>query len=496
MAGTLSRARQGREIKSSPFAWPAWRQGQPQWHLTNFDAYVEEGFNLNSLVYSAIMYKVRALYQVLLRAYKGDPDHPEPLEADDPLQKLCDRPNPHQSSIVYQALQEVYLNLDGNAYALMVRPGGQGLPEEMYSLRPDRVYIIPGQDKRAGGATILGYLYVPEGKSAWAAMNTMGKRRALDNGDVLAIPPEDICHVKLPNPADPLEGMGYGLSPLAPAAQSADIDNRVTSFLKLFFDRGTMFQGVLAYDVPLEPDTVALIRERWQELYGGSEKWAEIGILDQGGKYERVSPTFEEMGFREIDSRDEARIISPFGVPGILIGTRSGMERSTFANYEEGRRSCWQDTLIPELALFEAGYRYYLQGDKGEFVMFDTSKVPALQKDVPVLVAAWVSLVSTGVPKDVASEVVGLAIPPLPDGKVQYMPMSLVPLSSGGEEALPAEPAILPAVEKPAGVATEDENAMEGAAEAEDQAENPPEGKTVFDVELERLYRDLGVKLG
>jgi hypothetical protein len=37
---------------------------------------------------------------------------------------------------------------------------------------------------------------------------------------------------------------------------------------------------------------------------------------------------------------------------------------------------------------------------------------------------------------------------------------------------------------------------MEGAAEAEDQAENPPEGKTVFDVELERLYRDLGVKLG
>ena len=44
----------------TPFLWPAWREGVPQWHLIDLQSYIQEGFNTNSLIYSALMYKVRA----------------------------------------------------------------------------------------------------------------------------------------------------------------------------------------------------------------------------------------------------------------------------------------------------------------------------------------------------------------------------------------------------------------------------------------------------
>lgn len=321
-----------REIKQrvTPFLWPTFREGRPQWHIIDYESYVEEGFNINTLVYSAIMYKVRARYGVRLRAYKGPVDHPILVKPEHPLAQLVTRPNPHQSYEEFQGQNEVYINLSGNCYIFMVRESTKELPRALYSLRPDRVFVIPGGGTRESGSLIMGYLYVPEGRTAWLKMDKIGQRRALESGDVLPIITENMMHIKFPNPGDPLEGMGEGLSPLMACAQSVDVDNMVTSFLNLFFKRGTMMQGILSYDVPMDPTTIGNVRQQWKDIYGGFTNWAEIGILDQGGKYQRVAPTFEEMGFESIDARNETRVCGPFGVPPILLGTRIGLLRSTY----------------------------------------------------------------------------------------------------------------------------------------------------------------------
>jgi phage portal protein BeeE len=465
--------------KSAPFMWPDYRAGRPEWHIVDYESYVNEGFNLNTLVYASIMYKVRALSQVPLRAYEGDIDHPEQLDADHPLSKLCARPNPHQSFIEFQSQNAVYLNLAGNCYIFMDRSGRGGIPEAMYSLRPDRVFIIPGKSRAGRGSGLMGYLYVPEGRSRWSGWTGRRRQRALRDGGAFPIAPENMMHVKLPNPGDPLEGMGYGLSPLSPAARSVDVDNKVTNFLKLFFDHGTMFQGVLSFDVPLSEEIIPLIRDRWADRYGGYQNWADIGILDQGGKYQRLSPTFDEMGFEEIDSRNETRVLRPFGVPPILIGTRIGLARSTYSNFEEARRMCWQDTLLPESRLYEVEYKYYLSGERGEFVAYDYSKVPALKEDIGKLVDAFTKLVSSGVPKDDAAQVVGLPIPQLEDGQVIYMPVNLIPVNA--EPAVTPLPSAFPVEETPAQLPqrTEPERTEEGAANAEDDEERA-EGKQGF----------------
>ena len=369
--------------------WPAWREGVPLWQIIDYAGYVNEGFNLNSLIYSAIMYKVRAMTAAPLRAWTGDVDTPERLPADNPLQQLVARPNPHQSWVEMHGQNVVYLNIAGNVYIWMDRgerddqftsSAGEGLPTAMYSLRPDRVFIVPG--RKDGIATVLGYVYVPEGKSAFLRMNFDERARAMQDGRAVPIRREDIMHVKLPNPMDPLEGMGYGLSPLSAAARNTDVDNSVTHFLQLFFKQGVVLPGVLSTDARLDEKTLARIKRQWADMYGGYQQWAsQVGVLEAGTEYQRIGLTFEEMGFETLDERNESRILGPFGVPPILTGTRLGLNRATYANYKEARQAFWEDTMVPETELFQTDLRYYLSiPDQEWFVGFDLSRVPAFQE--------------------------------------------------------------------------------------------------------------------
>jgi HK97 family phage portal protein len=443
---------QAKQAPGSIFIWPDFRQGSPVWASGNFEDYALEGFQRNSLIYSAIMFKVRAQMAAPLRAYEGDVDSPTPLKASHPLAQLLARPNLYMSWPEFQGINTVYLNLAGETFIALLRPRMGGMVERMLPLRPDRCFPIP--DSKGG---LKGYFYCPENVNP-------------ANGIPIAV--EDMIHVKLPNPLDPLEGLGRGLSPLASLAYSASVDNMITEFLYGFFKTGAMPTGILRFNVPLQAEEADRIKERWHELHGGYEKWSDVAVLDNAGEYQRVGLTFEEMGFLGIDERNESRILGPFGVPPILIGSRMGMLHSTYSNYEQARKAFWEDTFKPELSMYELEYKYYLQGDGGEFVAFDYSDVPALQKDVIPAVAAWAQMVDRGVPKNVAAGVLKIPLPALPDDDVGYMNPMLQ--SVGGKAPLP-NTSTTPALPAPK---PETEETEEGAAEAEEQSDDE-EGKAM-----------------
>jgi HK97 family phage portal protein len=377
-AQSLAIARRPSQSKIAPFLWPQYVDGQPQWQITDYDSYVNEGFNLNSLIYSAIMYKARAQIASPLRAYTGDVDDPEPLPPEDPLTRLVNRPNIHQSMVEFRQQQIVYINLSGDNFCFFDRPSPGAPPESLYNLRPDRVLIVPG--KVDGQATIKAYVYVPEGRSIFTRANSATRREMIESDRAVLIHPADMMHTKYPNPGDRLEGMGYGLSPISALARSGDVDNSITHFLQLFFQNGVMLPGVLSSDQPLDDPTIARIKENWKEMYGGYYRWAEeIGVLERGSTYQRIGLAFDEMGFGEQDERNETRILSPFGVPPILVGSRVGLESSTYSNYKQARQAFWEDTMVPENTLFEVDYQFHLN-DGARFVAFDYAQVPAFQE--------------------------------------------------------------------------------------------------------------------
>lgn len=398
-----------RGVKQAPFMWPVFREGKPQWQITDFNSYVTDGFQMNTLIYEAIMYKVRATWYTPLRAYLGSEDHPEVLPLDHPLAALCHRPNKYQSTAQFMGSNTVYLNVAGNSYVMLDRPKANALPTAMYPLRPDRVWIIPGD------RAIKGYFYVPEGRS---------------QNDGVPILPQDIIHVKLPSPGDPLEGMGYGLSPFAAMSRSADVDNAITNYLKIFFQRGAAPNVYLKFDVPMDDSTIAQVKHRFMEIYGGYEKWADVGVVDQGGEIKSFGQSFKDMAFPSLDFRNESRITGPFGVPLTVLNTLAGMSAATYSNKETDRRIFWEDTMLPELGLHEADYQFYLRADDGAFVAFDTRQIPALKKDKAALSTAFANLVQVGITKNTAAAYLDMDLGKIHDGDVIYLPLNLIPMGA------------------------------------------------------------------
>jgi phage portal protein BeeE len=413
------------KARAAVMGWPTLGDVQPEWHLIDYSSYVEEGVNMNAVIYAAIRYKWQATQATQLRAYGGSMDSPEPLDADHPLAKLVARPNVWQDWRTMQALADAYLNVSGNAYFWLTRPkSGKGLPESIWCPRPDRVFVVPDKPKEGEPPSLLGYLYVPEGQPYSRGTPVL---------------PQNMMHVKLPNPGDPLGGLGEGLSPLSPGAYSIDVDNQITRFIKTFFEKGGVPPYWFSFSEPIDDSTYSKLQERIQEIYGGVEGWVKPGILDRGGDIKQIGLTFEQMGFPVIDARNESRIAGPLGVPLILIGSRYGLERSTLANYREARLAFWEDWMIPELMLFQEEYRYYLQGDNGEFVMFDLSRVPALQKDIPQLAEAAYKMWQMGTPANIAYATVGLSVEEIPGGDTGYVPLGVIPVGSTGGEEEPSE---------------------------------------------------------
>jgi hypothetical protein len=92
-------------------------------------------------------------------------------------------------------------------------------------------------------------------------------------------------------------------------------------------------------------------------------------------EYQRIGLTFAEMDFSTLDTRNESRMILPFGVPVELLPVKLGVEGSTFSNKEEARRWFWEDTMTYEMNLFLDEYKAFLTTDDGAYPQWDLSLV-------------------------------------------------------------------------------------------------------------------------
>lgn len=402
-----------------PLIWNMVTPGRYQWAMIDYEAYAREGFSQNEVIYSSIKYKWDSVSQTPLRAYRGKRSSPKLIETEsNALYQLAERPNEFMGIAQFMQYCVLYLNLHGNCFVYFKKNPPYGL----YPLRPDRVQIVPDGNKR-----VIGYLYYPDGTSVEKS---------------IPIRIDEMLHVKLPNPYDPLEGLGYGLSPLSAAARSTDIDNRMTTFLAEFFARnGVQPGGVIELPFDADMEDAALLREQWLETYGGSAKWGKPMVIHGGGQYKPLSMTFTDMALGNIDYRNIRRITSVFGVDGKLIGLDS--ESSTYNNMAEAENNFWTRVMITELKLFEEEL-YYKVKIGNEFLKFDLSAIPAFAEDVTAKIDNYVKLVSAFVPPDVANERVGLGLPKLEGGDVGYAPSSLIPIEQVLNPPEPQAPAMLP----------------------------------------------------
>jgi HK97 family phage portal protein len=293
-------------------------------------------------------------YQVWTGSGTGKRQLPET----DPLLQLLQQEHHGLSSFELLEMLVTHLYLAGIAYLQKIRAESSNRVVSLRLLRPDRTAIDDTAFKADGSVR---YKY------------TVG-------GVVREyIPEEDMIVFKLPHPGDDFEG----LSPVEVAAKIADLDARGLDFLRAFFINRGIPAGLLKLQSRVDPIERRRIKELWLEEYGGLKGWHRMAVLDGGADYQQLGLGLNELQMEAIFSQTETRVAMVFGVPLILLGSFTGLSRSTFANYQSAMKHMWISTLKP---LYTRVADRLTMGLRDEFpgpqrwVMFDLSGIEALQE--------------------------------------------------------------------------------------------------------------------
>ncbi len=294
--------------------------GRPQWTPRNYEALAREGFARNPVAYRCVRLIAEAAASVPLVVFEAgrrSPNHP--------LMRLLERPNPEQG--LPDLLEAFFggLQTAGNGYLEAVQDD-QGQPFELYTLRSDRMKVVPG----ARGWPEA-YDYSVGGRNVRLTRQADGWMPVL--------------HLKLLNPLNDY----YGFSPLEAAAFAVDVHNASGAWNKALLDNAARPSGALVYGggeggERLTDDQFERLKAELTETHSGTAAAGRPLLLEGGLDWKPMSLSPADMDF--IDGKHAAarEIALAFGVPPPLLGIPGD---NTYANFKEANSAFWRHAVVP-----------------------------------------------------------------------------------------------------------------------------------------------------
>lgn len=320
---------------------------------------------LNSVIASAMDWYIRnwpqAKPQVMRRV---DSQQSEPVEAH-PVLDLIAEPEPGMVGALLWGWVIQDYKLFGNAYLRKQRISGpssqvvalQYIPQDM---------IRPVGD---GRNPLTHYVYTTDGRQ-------------------YQLQPDDVIHFRYGRDPDDIR---LGRSPVQSVLREIATDNMASSSAFGLLSNGAMPSIIVGPDasgsaqVDISPDDAQQVKRSLRENLTGDSAG---GIVVMSGPYklDRVSLTPSELALDSLRRLPEERICSALGINPMVLGLGSGLERSTYSNYERAQQAAWEDGMVPLLRAIAQTLTTSLLGDfpesqEGDAVEYDLSGVRALADD-------------------------------------------------------------------------------------------------------------------
>jgi len=359
---------------------PSYLNGQPQLMQLNYQAFANEGYGGNEIVFAAIEELATSAAEPQFAARSGSTIVREHRALD-----ILNRPNPFMGRYEMLASVMMFMAIAGNAFVLKVRSGA-GRVVQLWVLRPDRVRVVPDAE-----TFIARYDYL------------------IDGSETIPIPVNDLIHFKTRNPLNDF----YGMSPLKVIAPRIDTDNYLRQFVLSYLRNMGVPGGILATKRQLSDEALREIKNNFHSEFGDS-RVGELMVIDQNEI--SFTATTAQLGQRglvvpELDEINEARLAMPFGVPLSLIGARLGMASSSYGNRKADRESFWDETLAPKYKEIASilDLQYVPEFTGIDSIFPDLSDVRALMEDDDKKHARWRADYAAGlVPLETAQDKIGL----------------------------------------------------------------------------------------
>lgn len=326
--------------------------GSARWTGRDAASLARNGVMGNTIAYACIRKIAAAAASVPFLLYEGADE----LESH-PLLALLTRPNAGEDGPALFERWYAFLQASGNGYLEAVSL--EGVPRELYALRPDRVRVVAGA--RGWPAA---YDYTVDGHTVRIARDASG-----------FLP---VLHAALFHPLDDY----YGLSPLQVAGTAIDVHNQGAAWTKALLDNAARPSGALIYKGPdgapgLSDEQFTRLKRELEDAYQGAANAGRPMVLEGGLDWKAMGYTPSDMDFATTRSVAAREIALAFGVPPMLLGIPGD---NTYANYAEANLNFWRQTVLPLVARTAAALTRWLAPRFGEGlrVGYDADAVEAL----------------------------------------------------------------------------------------------------------------------
>ena len=344
------------------------------------------------------------LYKVVLR---GGVYEMEQVKSH-PVLDLLDRFNETttQSDAFY--LTEAHLDLTGDSFYYLEGGANGALPTNIYLLQPDKVSLQLGDVYAGATRLVSGYNY----------KNTI-------DGKVVEVnyEPEEIIHIKVPNPKNPYRGF----STVEGLATSLDIDTKALEANKGFYENGMMAQFMLSTDNSLTQAQIKALNAEMRAAYAGAKNFWKIPIFSGG-----IKPQTLQMSSRDAEMLAQHawlldKIMAGFKNTKASLGITEDVNR---ANAEATLLGWKQSTIKPKMSRIIDSLNEFLVPRYGDnLILGFKDPVP---EDMTRKIADATSLFSAGIiTQDEAREMVEYDVMEEgednnePDGTEDDLPKSL-----------------------------------------------------------------------
>ena len=334
--------------------------GKAQPTPANYEGFSKEGYQKNVVAFScinrisisagAVPWYVRR--KDMTGRVKGDTTHP--------VLDLLNRPNPSQGGGEFLQSVFAFYALTGNTYIEANGKNGK-LPAELWSIRPDKVNVIPGTFGMPQS-----FRYKDGSFEKVFDVNPI-------TGESL------LLQVKTFNPTN----YWYGMSPLESALMQVDQNNMSAKWNLSLLQNSATPSGILKVTAsPMNPtgtlkdDQITRLRQMIDQKFSGSKNAGRPMVLEHGLEWQSISWSPKDMEFLESKNTTARDIALAFGVPPLLLNINGD---NTFKNYAEARVAFYEDTIIPMLRLFRDSFNKYFANALGGLELdFDIDQIDAM----------------------------------------------------------------------------------------------------------------------
>ena len=276
---------------------------------TDAETYIEEGYNINPLVYSIINQmsvksanvpfyikevedeQAKMKLDMLYNSTKGDLSIQQHIKYSKLLSKAfskedkpfpLERPNVSQTWTEFIALYKTFLKTTGNVYIYTLSP-----EEGVNAGTPLQVYLLPSHLMQIVVKDNVSMIGIEDPVRAY--LLTYGR-------GFIEFKNEDVIHIKYSNPNYGETGEHlYGLSPLQAALKNIQSSNQALDLNIKTLKSGGAFGLIHAKNTPLTEVQAKSIKDRLLEMDSNPEQLSKIAGVSAEVGFTRLSLTSDEL---------------------------------------------------------------------------------------------------------------------------------------------------------------------------------------------------------